>query len=262
MNIKNYAFCSVFFLVGVAVFLNAFRIHSTHQIEDELVDFIIAQARLNGDAKKDAEELTRAIGLFTEPRRAFSDSTGFEKNSRQSIARSPIITFIAYGGGACGFSSEVGARVFEKSGFDTRFVQVQNQRERTHHVVFDVRKGDFGPCVVDPIFGHIFLDEHGHGLSAEELKRNWAEVQPSLPDGNRLSEYSYEYGVQFTNWSRFGSLEAPIKAMLSLFVADLESISLRSWYNRFMRVFPGLSFMLSLALIWLGSKAWAKTRKA
>ena len=262
MNIKNYAFCSVFFLVGVAVFLNAFRIHSTHQIEDELVDFIIAQARLNGDAKKDAEELTRAIGLFTEPRRAFSDSTGFEKNSRQSIARSPIITFIAYGGGACGFSSEVGARVFEKSGFDTRFVQVQNQRERTHHVVFDVRKGDFGPCVVDPIFGHIFLDEQGHGLSAEELKRNWAEVQPSLPDVNRLSEYSYEYGVQFTNWSRFGSLEAPIKAMLSLFVADLESISLRSWYNRFMRVFPGLSLTLSLALIWLGSKTWAKTRKA
>ena len=262
MNIKNYAFCLVFFLVGVAVFLNAFRIHSTHQIEDELVDFIIAQARLNGDAKKDAEELTRAIGLFTEPRRAFSDSTGFEKNSRQSIARSPIITFIAYGGGACGFSSEVGARVFEKSGFDTRFVQVQNQRERTHHVVFDVRKGDFGPCVVDPIFGHIFLDEQGHGLSAEELKRNWAEVQPSLPDGNRLSEYSYEYGVQFTNWSRFGSLEAPIKAMLSLFVADLESISLRSWYNRFMRVFPGLSLTLSLARIWLGSKTWAKTRKA
>ncbi len=165
---------------------------------------------------KDAEELTRAISLFTEPRRAFSDSTGFDTKFQQTIARSPIITFIAYGGGACGFSSEVGARVFEKSGYETRFVQVQNQRGQTHHVVFDVRKGDFGPCVVDPIFGHIFLDEHGHGLSAEELKRNWPEVQPSLPDGNRLSEYSYEYGVQFTNWSRFGSLEAPIKARAEL----------------------------------------------
>ena len=52
MNMKNYAFCSVFLLVGVGVFLNAFRIHSTHRIEDELVDFIIAQAQLNGDAMK------------------------------------------------------------------------------------------------------------------------------------------------------------------------------------------------------------------
>jgi len=141
-------------------------------------------------------------------------------------------------------------------------VQVQNQKERTHHVVFDIRKGDFGPCVVDPIFGHIFLDEHGHGLSASGLKENWSEVQSYLPDGNRLSEYSYEYGVQFTNWSRFGLLEVPIRTVLSVFVADLESFSLRSWYNRFMRVFPGLSFMLSLALLWLSSKTWAKTLKA
>ena len=262
MTLKKYFLCSVFLLVGVGVFLNALRIQHTHQIENELVDFIIAQARLDGDATKDAVELTRAINLFTEPRRAFSDSTGFDAKFQQTIARSPIITFIAYGGGACGFSSEVGARVFEKYGYETRFVQVQNQRGQTHHVVFDVRKGDFGPCVVDPIFGHIFLDEHGHGLSAAELGRDWAEVQPSLPDGNRLSEYSYEYGVQFTNWSRFGSLEAPIKALLSLLVADLESFSLRSWYNRFMRVFPRLSFTLSLALIWLGSNTWTKARRA
>ena len=259
---KNHLKSALLFITAVVVFSSGFRIDLIHQIEDELVDFIIAQANLGGTAQNDAVELTRAIALFTEPRRAFSDNAGFAKESQNTIARSPIITFIAYGGGACGFSSEVGARVFEKSGFETRFVQVQNQRGQTHHVVFDVWKGDFGPCVVDPIFGHIFLDEHGRGLSAEELKRNWPEVQPSLPDGNRLSEYSYEYGVQFTNWSRFGSLEAPIKALLSVFVADLESFSLRSWYNRFMRVFPGLSFTLSLALIWLGSKTWTKTRKA
>lgn len=258
---KNHLKSALLFITAVVVFSSGFRIDLIHQIEDELVDFIIAQANLGGTAQNDAVELTRAIALFTEPRRAFSDNAGFAKESQNTIARSPIITFIAYGGGACGFSSEVGARVFEKSGYHTRLVQVQNERERTQHVVFDVRKGDFGPCVVDPIFGHIFLDEHDHGLSAKELERNWPEVKLTLPDGNRMKEYSYEYGVQFTNWSRFGSIEAPIKSVLSVFIADVESVSLRSWYNRFMRLFPVLSFTLAFVLIWRGLMKWSKLLK-
>jgi len=257
MNLKKNGIGLSFILAGIGIFLNGFRVYLVQEIEEEQVAFVLSHAQLSDNVSENAESILGAIAIFTVPRRDLHKSAG-QKTFQQVIANSPIITFISYGGGACGFSAEVAARVFEVAGYKTRFLQIQNQNGLTHHVVIDVEKGDFGPCVVDPIFGHIFIDEHGHGLSAAELERNWSEVQRSLPDGNRLSEYSYEYGVQFTNWSRFGLLEAPIKALLSMFVADLESISLRSWYNGFMRFFPGLSFTLSFALIWLGLKKLTK----
>ena len=240
------------FLIGCAVFfgLLGMRLHTIIETEEAIVDFIVAQMDLDDlDDSEVVREATLTLGHFLSPRRVYSESVFDYRADVQTIHNSPITTVILNGGGACGFSSELGVRVFQRLGFRPRFVQVLNAQNKTSHVVMDACRGDTY-AVIDPIFGHVHLNADGQFASLDDLQFSWQDIRQGLPDDTKISSYSYEYGVRFTNWNRLGWMAAPVKFMLKSIGMDTGKMSLRIWFNQIRRILPYVYFSLSgLSLI-------------
>ena len=229
-------------------------------LEEEIVDYIILNAENNLDSQSDlnrVKSLSEAIARFSEPRREFADSNGVRLPSRL-LRWSPILSSLAYGGGACGYATEIGVRVMEKEGFEARFMQVLNANGRTVHVAMDVVLDSYESVVVDPIYGHLFLDLDGRPMSSKMLQKKWDEVVVHLPQG-KIRTYSYEHGVQYTNWGRSGAVKG-LQGLLKLAHVDTYPISLRVHFNAFRRKLPFITGLISLLV--LMTRAWKNSTRA
>ena len=70
-------------------------------------------------------------------------------------------------------------------------------------------------AVIDPIFGHVHLDNSGGFASIEFLIQHWEQVKEELPKNSKISLYTYEHGVRFTNWNRFGTFSDKIQSIVA-----------------------------------------------
>lgn len=216
------------------------------ELEDEFVEYMIAQSdvELRGEKSLDAViEYTKIISKFTEPRREFADANGLTGEDGL-LDSSPIVASLAYGGGACGYATEVGVRFFELCGFDARFVQVLNSLRKTNHVVLDVKLSDGNYVIVDPIFGHVFVNARGLPYTYEQLSSEWHELINELPQ-SKIRRYSYLHGVQHTNWSK-NIFTRILKIVLTQCKVKTNSVSMRVYLNWARRTAPKIIFCASL----------------
>lgn len=243
------------FTGGIIFLFLAVRLSSIINTEESIIDFIVHQIQEDPNCTTcEVISATKILASFLNPRREYNESVFSYGGQGQLINNSPITTVIVNGGGSCGYSSELGVRVFERLGYSARFVQILGARQQTRHVVMDAEK-DGVYAVIDPIFGHIHLDSLGNFASLEYLSGHWDEVKVTLPRDTKIGQYSYEYGVQFTNWKRFGAFTDYIQKALELAGFDVYGISLRVWFNLLRRTMPeflfGSSIMCFLATLWL-----------
>ena len=216
------------------------------ELEDEFVEFMIAQSdfKWRGEKTLDAViEYTKVISKFTEPRREFADANGLTGEDGL-LDSSPIVASLAYGGGACGYATEVGVRFFELCGFDVRFVQVLNSSRKTNHVVLDVELSDGSYVTVDPIFGHVFVNTKGLPYNYEQMSSEWHELRSELPE-SKIRRYSYVNGVQFTNWSK-NIVSRSLKTVLTQCNVKTDVVSMWIYLNKARRIAPKIIFCVSL----------------
>lgn len=238
----------IIFIANLFILGFAIRWITIVRLEEDVIDFIRAQAIRDEQHDSRLEEaiaLVNAIGKFCVPRREFADQY-VQRTTDLLLSESPIIASLAFGGGACGYATEIGVRVFEKEGFKTRFVQVLDSKENTRHVVMEINLQGQGQVIIDPIFGYIFLDDEGAPLSAFDLKETWSEARLLLPD-NKIRDYSYVHGVRYSNWGK----NAMTRAIYQVFdhsLWDVDAISLRIHYNRIRRIVPYMLIVLSLMI--------------
>ena len=248
--------------VGVVFLFLATRLDAIIDVEESIVDFIVDQIPDETDCI--ACEMVSAaeiLGSFLNPRREYSESVFSYRKRSQVIQNSPITTVIVNGGGACGYSSDLGVRVFERLGYSARFVQILDSQNQTRHVVMDAEK-DGVYAVIDPIFGHIYSDSLRDFASLEYLSQHWVQVKEALPQDSKINLYSYEHGVQFTNWKRFGVFSTSIQKVLGLAGFDAHGVCLRVWFNQLRRSMPtivfGISILCFLVMILLDSRFSSK----
>lgn len=246
------------FIGGIVFLFLATRLSSIINTEESIVDFIVQQIQDDPNCTTcEMMSATEILGTFLNPRREYNEAVFSYGDQGQLINNSPITTVIVNGGGSCGYSSDLGVRVFERLGYSARFVQVLDARKQTRHVVMDARKGDVY-AVIDPIFGHLHLDSLGNFASLEYLSGHWDNVKATLPQDTKIGLYSYEHGVQFTNWKRFGALTDGIQEAMEISGFDVYRISLRVWFNQLRRTMPnilfGSSIMCFLVMLWLDSR--------
>lgn len=234
---------------GLLLLLFAFGVQSytTVRLEEEVVDYLLAVTPIESSMGELAriEAIVSTLGAFCVPRREYADSTKRPRD-HQFLNASPILSSIAYGGGACGYATEVGVRTFQKAGFRARFVQVQGENGTTRHVVMDVETSSQGFVVIDPIFGWAFFNRSGQPYSYAELAENWHEIRDELP-ASKIRQYSYSYGVEHTNWEK-NLFIASFGWALDAFGIDKEYICLRIWYNYLRRA----GGVLAMAVGFLG----------
>lgn len=232
--------------VGVVFLFLATRLDAIIDVEESIVDFIVDQIPDETDCTAcEMVSATEIIGSFLNPRREYNESVFTYGERSQEIQNSPITTVIVNGGGSCGYSSELGVRVFERLGYSARFVQVLDSQKQTRHVVMDAEKdGVYG--VIDPIFGHLHLDSLGNFASLEYLSQHWAQVKETLPQDSKIGLYPYGYGIQFTNWKGVGVFSTSIQKVLTLAGFDVQGVCLRVWFNQLRRIMPKILFVLSM----------------
>lgn len=215
-------------------------------LEDDAVGFIIANAGKGaGSELERCLQLTESIAQFSEPRREFADSNGYVRGEPY-LMQSPILASLAYGGGACGYASEIGVRAFEMAGFEPRFVQVLDSRGQTIHVVIDVLIDDSIAVIIDPIFGHLFLDSEGRPATAKHLGLRWESLKEHLPD-NKIRSYSYEHGIRYTNWEK-NFVTLAIHSCLQAVGRNPDEICLRMYFNGLRRWSPAFGLVISTLL--------------
>ena len=257
MNLRDRTIRLVLLFCGLGSGLWATRLGTVINTEESIVDFVVNQIQDNLIAQRKMIAATEILGKFLNPRREYNESVFSYKSQSQVINNSPITTVIVNGGGACGYSSDLGVRVFERLGYSARFVQVLDARNQTRHVVMDARKGDVY-AVIDPVFGHLHLDSLGNFASLKYLSGHWDKVKETLPPDTKIRLYSYEHSVQFSNWNRFGVFTNSIQKALEIAGFDVHEICLRVWFNRFRRTMPeilfGCSLMCFLAMLWFDSR--------
>jgi len=237
------------FFACLVLFGFSIRVLTLIELEDEAAEFIVANAGIRMDGDDDLlrlQQLTEAIGKFSEPRREFSDKNGII-NDEKYFDESPILASLAYGGGACGYATELGVRVMELSGFHPRFVQVLNENGFTHHVVMDVSLEDGRNIMIDPIFGHLFLDGSGQPINAARLCAEWPIIQGSLPQ-NKIRTYSYENSIRYTNWEK-NMVTVTMRSCFRLVGMNPDEICLRLHFNAIRRWSPVLGLSISILLI-------------
>lgn len=237
------------FFASLVLFGFSIRVLTLIELEDEAAEFIIANAGIQMDGEDDLlrlQQLTDAIGAFSEPRREFADKNGRIKGKTYFL-QSPIIASLAYGGGACGYATELGVRVMELYGLHPRFVQVLNEKGFTHHVVMDVSLEDGRNIMIDPIFGYLFVDSSGQPLDAARLCAEWPIIQGSLPQ-NKIRTYSYENGIRYTNWEK-NMVTVTMRSCFRLVGINHDEICLRLYYNAIRRWSPVLGLIISILYI-------------
>lgn len=206
--------------------------------ESEVLDFIHYQ--LVHKESKDVDfvvSLASVLGKFLEPRRDYNEDTFSYSRFSNEVLNSPVLTVLMNGGGSCGYSAEVGVALCHKVGLDARFVQLLDSKGNTRHVVFDIRLDSGELVVVDPIFGTAMVDSMGTPYTYDELRGDWDRIRLGLPEG-KIRDYSYEHGVQFTNWQKFGGLEPLFRRTVRFLGEDDDQISLRVHWNQMIGWLP------------------------
>ena len=251
MNLRIRTLRLVLLFCGIGCGLWATRLATVVNTEEAIVDFVISQiTEGHSSTSEEIQATTKIIGSFLNPRREYNESVHFYREGRQLIQNSPIITVIVNGGGSCGYSSELGVRVFERLGYSARLIQVIDEEQSTRHVVMDASK-DGVHAVIDPIFGHVHLDNSGGFASIEFLIQHWEQVKEELPKNSKISLYTYEHGVRFTNWNRFGTFSDKIQSIVAFVGFDPNTISLRIWSNHFRRMLPKLLYCSTVIFLML-----------
>ena len=222
---------------------------TVQRAESQVLDFIQHQLILQeSEDVAFAVNLASVLGKFLEPRRLYNEETFPYSRFSNEVLNSPILTVLMNGGGSCGYSAEVGVALCQKLGYDARFVQLLDSKGDTRHVVFDFRLDSGDLVVVDPIFGTAMIDSMGIPYTYDQLKHNWAKIRLGLP-ATKIRDYSYEHGVQFTNWQKFGALESTLRRMVRFLGEDDDQISLRVHWNQMIAWLP--VFFGGLALFFL-----------
>lgn len=238
------------------------RLWTVVHLEEAVADFIIDScpgASSHQEEWQNVIAVVECLGNFTEPRRMYADSVGVTSTNSE-LALSPILTSLAYGGGACGYATEVGVQVFERLGYQARFVQVLDGNGRTNHVVMDVELNSGKKAVIDPIFGFVFQTEEGAPLQYDQLQEQWDAIVSGLPD-NKIRRYSYEAGVRFTNWDRNALMQVGYAVLTRLNVSP-DEMSLRVLYNRMRTKIPsflGIGSLVGLLMMSLQKRLHSTT---
>jgi hypothetical protein len=83
--------------------------------------------------------------------------------------------------------------------------------------------------------------------SVKQVSANWPNYADQVPRGyNKMYDYT---GVRYTNWSKIPVLMPAVKEVLSWGLADVETLSVRSYVLNLYRTYMYLLLVLEVLLI-------------
>ena len=187
------------------------------------------------------------LGSFAEQKKRWNEEHAFPANQIARVGTNST-SFALLGQGACGWASELAVGCFDQLGYPTRFVHILDDQGIARHIVMDLQLPNREWVVFDPLLNHLYLDENsGLPIASTELSLHWKSICEDQPKKG-VCQYSFEHGVRYTNWAKFGVLKVPVKTVSEWLGIE----SLRAfWVSKRASLCNALLILELLLVVWL-----------
>lgn len=190
------------FLSGF-LFTLAVVYYSEWNYEEDVLDTMAQEVDSACVGRSLADRIDTAMALTHEVVDPMADVYGNRHFSFfKDMFISPSFLIYYYGQGACGGYSSFTARLLDKMGINTKFVEQYVNGVHGGHITLVVDSGA-RQLLVDPMFQWTFRDSLGHLSDIKQVAANWSYYAQYEPPHYKPS-YNYQEGWDYTNWDKFG----------------------------------------------------------